>query len=449
MNAALWLSSPVGAVLGVMLTAALAWGPLRWPELPVAAAAVLALLLLGALQPAQLLALPGNELLWLMAGAGVLGAVLQAQGVVQRVAALALRGQPGFSTLCWRLTALVGATAWLLPSTSARAALCLPLFDGLTTHLPRAGQRRTLALLLPTTVLLSAGGSLLGAGAHLIAIDSLRAQGLPAPSYLGWLVWAAPFAVASCALATAVLLRVFTDTAQRHAQLLVDTSDAGPWSPVQRRLLGVVGITVLLWAVGPVWGLGPAPVAVGAALLVAWPRVGGTDVRVALRGLDLRLLAFLAAGLLLADAVVGSGAASAVAHTLAGPARSLGGVGLLALVVTVSLLLHVLIGSRSARVAVLLPVLVLPLALALPGGSGVSAPVLVMAAVLGTGFCQTLAISAKPMLLFARHPASGLAPSDLLRLSACLFPLLWLLLMGFGLFVWPALPLPSIHPAAP
>lgn len=34
MNAALWLTSPVGAVLGVMLTAALAWGPLRWPELP-------------------------------------------------------------------------------------------------------------------------------------------------------------------------------------------------------------------------------------------------------------------------------------------------------------------------------------------------------------------------------------------------------------------------------
>lgn len=119
--------------------------------------------------------------------------------------------------------------------------------------------------------------------------------------------------------------------------------------------------------------------------------------------------------------------------------------------VTVSLLLHVLIGSRSARVAVLLPVLVLPLALALPAGSGVSAPVLVlvMAAVLGTGFCQTLAISSKPMLLFARHPASGLAPADLLRLSACLFPLLWLLLMGFGLLVWPALALPSIHPAAP
>ncbi|WP_300655185.1 SLC13 family permease [Hydrogenophaga sp.] len=449
MNASLWLTSPSGAVLGVVLAAALAWGPLRWPELPVAAAAVLALLWLDVLQPARLIALPGSELLWLMAGAGVLGAVLQAQGVVQRVAALALRGRPGFSALCWRLTVLVGATAWLLPSTSARAALCLPLFDGLATHLPQGGQRRALALLLPTTILLSAGGSLLGAGAHLIAIDSLRAQGLPAPSYLGWLVWAAPFAVISCALATAVLLRLFTEPAQRHARLQVGTWDAGPWSPVQRRLLGVVGITVLLWAVGPVWGLGPAPVAVGAALLVAWPRVGATDVRVALRGLDLRLLAFLATGLLLADAVVDSGAASAWAQAMAGPARRLGGVGLLAMVITVSLLLHVLIGSRSARVAVLLPVLVLPLALALPGGGAVSAPVLVMAAVLGTGFCQTLAVSSKPMLLFARHPASGLAPSDLLRLSACLLPLLWLLLMGFGLWVWPALPLPSIPPFPP
>ena len=95
--------------------------------------------------------------------------------------------------------------------------------------------------------------------------------------------------------------------------------------------------------------------------------------------------------------------------------------------------------SRSGRVAVLLPALVLPLTLGLSDPQGTTARVLVMAAVMGTGFCQTFAISSKAMLLFTRHPQSGIGPGDLLRLSLLLLLPLWVLLMAFGLWVWPAL----------
>lgn len=387
----------------------------------------------------DLLTAPAWSLLVLLAGAGVLGASLQAQGVVQRLAAWACRGRPGFAGLCWRMTALVGATAWLLPSTSARAALCLPVFTGLAAHLHHPAQRRAMALLLPTTVLLSAGGSLMGAGAHLLAVDALRAQGLPAPGYLDWLVWAAPFAVCACGLATLAVLRSMVPATQRHVRIDLPQEPLAPWTPVQYRLAILTLATVLMWVLGPWTGIGPAPVAVGAALLAAWPRWGGTPLREALRGVDVRMLLILAGSLLLAEAVMASGAAQWMADQLLAPARQFGQTGLLAVVAAVSLLLHLLLTSRSARVAVLLPLLVLPLTLALPDAQGSSARVLVMVAVMGTGFCQTFAISSKAMLLFTRHPQSGIGPGDLLRLSALLLLPLWLLLMGFGLWVWPAL----------
>lgn len=337
------------------------------------------------------------------------------------------------------MTALVGATAWLLPSTSARAALCLPVFSGLAPHLPYPDQRRAMALLMPTTVLLSAGGSLMGAGAHLLAVDALRAQGLPAPGYLEWLIWAAPFAVCACGLATLAVLRGLVPATQRVIPIHLPDARPAPWTPAQRRLIGLTLATVLLWMLGPWTGIGPAPVAVGAALLAAWPRWGGTPVARALRGVDKRLLLILAASLLLAEAVMASGVAQWMANRLLAPAQKFGPAGLLAAVAAVSLLLHLLLTSRSARVAVLLPLLVLPLALTLPDSQGSNAQVLVMAAVMGTGFCQTFAISSKAMLLFSRHPQSGIGPADLLRLSALLLFPLWLLLMAFGLWVWPAL----------
>jgi hypothetical protein len=55
--------------------------------------------------------------------------------------------------------------------------------------------------------------------------------------------------------------------------------------------------------------------------------------------------------------------------------------------------------------------------------------------VLGSGFCQTFAVSAKPVALFdAQGCTSG---SDWSRLSLLLLLPLWLLLTLFATLVWP------------
>ena len=55
---------------------------------------------------------------------------------------------------------------------------------------------------------------------------------------------------------------------------------------------------------------------------------------------------------------------------------------------------------------------------------------------MGTGFCRTLPVSAKPLALFALTEQPTYTAADLLRLSAALLPIMFLLLMVFALAVW-------------
>jgi sodium-dependent dicarboxylate transporter 2/3/5 len=102
-----------------------------------------------------------------------------------------------------------------------------------------------------------------------------------------------------------------------------------------------------------------------------------------------------------------------------------------AVVALVSLLAHLVIASRTARAAVLIPSVTLPLA-----GLGHDPKLLILVTVLGTGFCQTLPASAKPVALFARTARPTYTTDDLLSLSRTLLPMLFVLLVIFGAVVW-------------
>ena len=109
----------------------------------------------------------------------------------------------------------------------------------------------------------------------------------------------------------------------------------------------------------------------------------------------------------------------------------------LALAALLALLSHLWITSRTARALVLLPTVAVPLA-----ATGVDAVLVVMVCAVGSGFCQTLRVSAKPVALFAAaevDAACAIGAADLLRLSLVLFLPLWLLLMAFALWIWPSM----------
>lgn len=418
-------------VFGVAVAA---WVVLRADETRVALLAVAALLALGALPPSSVPAVLGGSLLGLLVGAFVVASALRRSGLAERWTLWAVAGAADVSGLMRRLTAVIAATAFVVPSTTGRAALLLPVCTVLVRAVDDVRVARALVLLFPSVILLSAGASLLGAGAHLVAMDLLRQAGVTPPDFLTWALLAAPFALLGSLVASGLIGRLFLSRDERRRALQLPAAPAGPLRPAQRATAVVAGVTVLGWATTPWHGLDAMGVALAGGLLATCRRLTGVGLREALADVEWRLLAFLAATLLLGESLLSSGAAQALVDGLLRglPPAADAPAGRVVAVAAIALLSHLVVTSRSARVLVLVPVVALPLA-----GTDLDPTVLVLVAVLGSGYCQTLVVSAKPLAVFARVDGATLDARDLLRLSLWLGPWIGGLLLVFAFLVWP------------
>lgn len=435
----LQMGRPAQVALGLFGLALIAWTVLRADDTAVAIAALLGLLLAGAVTPAQFHAALGQDLIWLMVGGFVLAAALRASGLAERWTLRCTQSAGSTLALMQRLTLLIAASAFVVPSTSGRAALLLPVFLCLARALDQPRLTRALALLFPSVILLSAGASLLGAGAHLVALDALRRHGVDAPGWLGWLALAAPFSLAASWLACHVIAWTTLDAAERRAPLALPRAERSPLTRQQRAVLWVVVITVLGWMAAPSLGLDPAALALAGALAATCKRWTGIDLKSALKQVEWGLLLFLAATTAMADALTGSGAAASLARAslAALPEAARQPPALMAAAVLIALLAHTVVASRTARVVVLLPALALPLIAA-----GLHPAPVILAITLGSGFCQSFQVSAKPISVFARTELPTFSDADLLRLSLLLLPGVAALLLVTVLGYWPLLGLP-------
>lgn len=423
--------------LAVFVLATLGWTLLRWPDTTVAVAAAGAMPVFGAAPPSQLVGALASDLVWLLVGAFVLAAVLQESGLAQRYALRALGSVRSLRGLFYRLAGVIAVTVFVVPSTAGRAALLLPVFLVVTGALAQPRATRALALLFPSVILLTACASLLGAGAHLIAVDVIGRLGLPAPGFAAWAALGVPVAGATALAATELVLRLCLTPAERAAAPQLPCAPAQPLAPAQRRVAVIVVLTVAGWASSSVHGIAPAFIACVGALLATVRAWTGVGLPQALRAVEWRLIVFVVATLIIGAALLTSGAAQWVTDAalrrlpralLATPAW------LAAAVALAAMLAHLVIASRSARVAILIPAVALPLALA-----PAQAAALIVLVTIGSGFCQTVRAGAKPLVLYAG--AGGGAPNfddaDLLRVAAALMPIFLLVLVCCALWLWP------------
>ncbi|MER5394694.1 SLC13 family permease, partial [Saccharopolyspora sp. NPDC002686] len=210
----------------VFVAAVLGWTSNRLDDTFVALAAAAALVVLGALDAEQLFASLGDDQIWLLVAAFVLAAGINRTGLPARLA-VALVGQARSARGLFHLITLgLLATALLVPSTSGRAALVVPVYCALAgAFAARPRLVRALALLFPTVVLLSAVATLVGAGAHLITSQILDAAIGSGIGFGQWLLWGLPFAAVSSHLAAELVLVLFTTRADRREQLRIDAAD--------------------------------------------------------------------------------------------------------------------------------------------------------------------------------------------------------------------------------
>lgn len=430
------LSRDALITLLVFAGAVVGWIGDRLDDTFVALVAASLLAALGALDPGDLFATLGGDQIWLLVAAFMLAAGINRTGLPARLATgLAARARTPRALFHLLTLGLVG-TALLIPSTSGRAALAVPLHRGLAGALPR-GLVRAVALLLPTVVLLSAVATLVGAGAHLITSQVLAATVGEGIGFGQWLLWGLPLAVVSSHLAAELVLLLFTTRADRRGALWVDAAQLRADLEVpermrsgERRAAVLLAVVVLLWSTEAWHGLPPALVALAAALLITSPGAGTVKPGAAIAEIPWSLLLFMAATTALGGALTDSGAAAWIAeHALIGDRPG----SLLIAVVLVSTAAHLLVQSRSARSSVLIP-LVIPAALAV----GANPVAIAFASTAAAGFCHTLPSSAKPVAMFARLD-EGFQPRDLRRLSLLLAPALAGLVLLFAFAVWPLL----------
>ena len=163
------------------------------------------------------------------------------------------------------------------------------------------------------------------------------------------------------------------------------------------------------------------------------------------------MILFVAASLALSEALVLSGAGRWLVDVLmvrSGLSTLQSQLAVLAGVAVITLTAHLYITSRSARGAVIAPLVIL-LALSLE----IDPRLLAWVTAAGVGYCITLVVSAKPLTMFQQMSGSqpAFSAGDLARLSSVLAPLHIALILIFALFYWPQMlkPLPAAAADAP
>ncbi len=411
------------------------WTLTRIPDSVVAIGGALALVVSGAMKPDQLYAALGSELVWLMVAAFVIAAILKSSGLMELAVARATRPFHSIIGVFHALAFMIAATAFFIPSTSGRAALLLPVYVALAAAMPDRRLVRPLALLFPSVILLSAGGSLIGAGAHLIAVDTIVRSGGGTVSYLEWALLAFPFALATSLIAVWFIVALFVPHDLRA--LRIETGIAGTKALDARQKLLALAMTaiVAMWLTQPMHGLDIAIVALAGSILMLGKPFTDKKPKEIFRGIEMELILFMAATVVIADAMTASGAdrwlaAGAMSVLPAGLTGSLH--AMVIFMAFVAVVAHLVINSRSARAAILIPAVALPVA-----DFGHDVRLIVLTTVLGTGFCQTMMASAKPVALYGGHETEPFKQKDLMRLAMPLMPAVIATLVLFALAIWP------------
>lgn len=423
--------------------AVVAWSIWNLPETPVALTACLSLIAFGAVTPEKFYSVLGDDLVWLMIASFIVAAALQISGLAERMASRALVGTKSVKRMFYRLTWIILATALVIPSTSGRAVLLLPLFLTLAASINDVRITRALALMFPSVILLSACASLLGAGAHVVAVDFIKSAGLPVLTFGQWVWLGAPFAIVSSFAATALILKLFLTPGERARSIELPPPNHAPLTFAQTNLALIVTTIVVLWMTGTLHGMDAALVALLGAVAATTAPITGVSIKQAIKKVEWNLILFLAATLVMGETLVHTGAAQAMAASAFAhlPAWVATQSWLLVLVAAVvALLSHLVITSRTARALVLVPAVALPLS-----AGALNPAALIFLTVVASGFCQTFTVSAKPVALFAKQDKPPFADGDLVRLSLALLPVMLALLALFAFVIWPLQGLPLTH----
>ena len=429
------LSTQGRLAIFAFLSAAILWSTTSINAAYVALGSVIFLVFTGGISQEQLYGAFASHVIWLMIGAFVLGGAVQKTGLAKRLTEIVLGRADTVGSLFWLLTTVLIPLSFLIPSTSGRAAVTVPIFRSIAVATDDKRITRALALLMPTIILVSTIISFVGAGSHLVANDLLKQITGQQMSFGQWIVYALPFGVVASYISCWVIMRLFLNKRRQHQKLEVEQTAQKPFSSLEIKTLGIIVLTVTLWLTQNFHGLQIATVSIFSAMLLTMPNFGVIKWKDGINAVSWNLIIFVGAALVLGRSLISSGAADwIISHIFAltdiTTTRSHPVIFLL--VTIISLTSHFYITSHTARAAVLVPPL-----LYLATSLQLNPVAVLFFSILGMDYCLTFPVSSKALLVYQEMGGEATyKPSDLLRLSAVLLVVHFALMFLFYYTYW-------------
>jgi anion transporter len=414
------LDAPAKLALFVFGTATIFWTGTKVEAGYTALCAVVFLSMTGAIEQDELFETLESEVVWLMIGAFIVGGAADQTGLAERLGLLAARRIKSVGGMMWLTGIVLIPLTFLIPSTSGRAAVMLPMFRSLTSAASLPAATRALALLIPVVILVSTIASITGAGSHLIVVEMLDEATGKDISFMEWMIWGTPFAIAASLISIWTINRAFLTPLERAAPVNVEHDASTDLSRPEKMVAAIFAGMVALWSTERLHGLEIATVSVLGALVICLPGVGVISWKQGLKSVSWPLVIFVGAALVLGEALIETGAARWIVNGML-DLTGISGSGERWVVLTglsvIALTSHFYMTSHAARTAALLPPL---LYLAL--GLELNPVAVAFLVTVGINYCISMPVASKALLIFQEMDKDGRMATDLMRLSLFLLP---------------------------
>ena len=324
---------------------------------------------------------------YLILGAFILAAAMVKTGLAQRITYLML-GQIGASPrrVTLGITAVNIVLAFLVPSSTARTAILLPVCLSMIALFRTEGRSRFAVNLLLTLAFTNAtisAGILTATVPNPVTVEFLAKAGGHAITYADWLLYGFPPALVMTMVTWAFIQFVYPPEEEAQSGAAADIirdnlSAMGVMTGAEwRALLVFVSVTVL-WATQGITGLDTTVICLAGACLLFLPKFGVIDWGDANKNVSWQVVLVAGGGISLGDILMRTGAAGWLANSIF-HALGLHGASTLLVVVVVMLIvqaLHLIFVGTTAMATALLPIVlalaqtagVSPIVLALPAG---------------------------------------------------------------------------------
>ncbi len=422
--------------LFAFIVAAILWSTTSINAAYVALGTVMLLVLTGGTSQEQLFAALSSDVIWLMIGAFILGGAVQKTGLAARLTQIVVARANTVRSLFWLLTSVLIPLSFIIPSTSGRAAVTIPVFRSITAATNDKRITRAIALLMPTVILVSTIGAIVGAGSHLIANDLLYQITQQRISFTQWAIYGLPFAIAASYASCWVIMRLFLNKSRLDRPLPPQKLKQQPLSTKEIKTLIIVLMMVLLWLTENWHGYEIATISVAGALILTLPNLGILSWQEGIKAVSWNLIIFVGAALVLGRSLIDSDAAQWIISKIfqiSTISQSNSHLFILLLLALISLTSHLYMTSHTARAAALVPPM-----LYLANSLQLNPVAVLFLSTLGMDYCLTFPVSSKALLIFCELDDQTYQPTDLLRLSSVLLlvHLGLIILFYFGYWRW-------------